>query len=174
MAFVTLGCRPARDHPDIPRISGSGRVRLVSERGLFRAYLGFFSILLKCWFWHHLDVTTSGFVWQSMQLWKSLSDWIVTFWLKFKSSCRDCASSVTCLICWTTLSIRLILYDVHPLGMMVRVSITWKRRVLEISIWGILVMTSCRFEMTMPLCNMRSLGIAGGVGSTLKSWETPQ
>ncbi|KAM1753590.1 hypothetical protein ACFX12_006157 [Malus domestica] len=26
MAFVALGCRPARDHPDILRISGSGRV----------------------------------------------------------------------------------------------------------------------------------------------------
>ncbi|RXI06548.1 hypothetical protein DVH24_025684 [Malus domestica] len=47
MAFVTLGCRPARVYPCIQGISGWGRVRLVLECGLFRAYLGFSSILIK-------------------------------------------------------------------------------------------------------------------------------
>ncbi|XP_050109490.1 uncharacterized protein LOC126588441 [Malus sylvestris] len=35
-----FGCRPARDHPFVPRTSGSGRIRLVSEPSLFKAYLG--------------------------------------------------------------------------------------------------------------------------------------
>ena len=67
---------------------------------------------------------------------------------------------------------RTILCDVHSLGMAGRVGVTWKRRVLEISVCRSLVKTSYRSEMAMPLCNMRSLGITGRVGSTSKSWET--
>ena len=168
MAFVTLGCHPARAYPGI-----RGNIGIEACQIGIRAW--FVQSILRILFYSRKVLVLTSFgchyfriLCQLVQLCKSLSDWIVTFWLKFKNSCRDCASSVTCLICWTTLSIRLILYDVHPLGMMVRVSITWKRRVLEISIWGILVKTNRRFEMAMPLCNMRSLGIEGGVGSTSK------
>ena len=38
--------------------------------------------------------------------------------------------------------------------------------------WGSLIKASGRSKLAMPLYNMRSLGIAGGVGSTSKSWET--
>ncbi|TQE01628.1 hypothetical protein C1H46_012767 [Malus baccata] len=39
MAFVTPGCRPARVGPGIQGISGSGRVRLVSEHGFVQSIL---------------------------------------------------------------------------------------------------------------------------------------
>ena len=61
MAFVTFGCRPACAHPGVRGISGSGRVRLVSERGLFGAYLGSSVTIVMCRSWRHLDVTTSEF-----------------------------------------------------------------------------------------------------------------
>ena len=62
-----LGCRPARDHPDVYRTSGSGRVRLVSERGLFRTYLGSSVTIVVCQLWRHLDVVISeiGAIWHS-------------------------------------------------------------------------------------------------------------
>ena len=52
--------------------------------------------------------------------------------VKYKNSCRDCASAVTCLIWLDDFHIGLILCQVHSREMVSRVSVSWKRRVLEI------------------------------------------
>ena len=95
MAFVIFGCRPARDHPDVRGTSGSGHVRLVSECGLFRAYLGSFVTLVVCrsdiiWMSRLPDLLFFGMVVQSSYC---MNSHIVM--KKKENSCRDCASSLT-------------------------------------------------------------------------------
>ena len=162
-----LGCRPARDHPDVYRTSGSGRVRLVSERGLFRAYLGSSVTIVVCQLWRHLDVIISeigaiGHNCANLPL------------LELSSSGGNIRICVGIVPHWWRVwwvdefQHMAMLYDVPSKGMAGKVGVTGNRRVREMAVQESLVKISSRSEMRMPFCNMCSLGITGRVGSTLK------
>ena len=171
MAFVTFGCRPARDLSWYSGNIGVGACQI----GI-RAW--FVQSILRILFYSRKVLVMTSFgchdfrIWcHSAQLCKPFSVWIVTFWLKYKNSCRDCASAVTCLICGRLstsdrCSATCILGEWWAESVLLDSDMFWKSQLRK------LIKASCRFELAMPLCNMRSLGIAGGVGSISKSWET--
>ena len=138
---------------------------------LFRAYLGFSLNLVMYLSWRHFDVTTSKF--RNIQL--SCAN---LFLLELSPSGWNTRIRVGIVPQWwhVWLVVRLSTSDRY-----FATYIPWEWwaesvllgcDVFRMLSWGSLIKASCRSELAIPLCNMSSLGIAGGVSSILKSWET--